>query len=75
MKIYTKTGDKGTTSLVGGTRVPKTHVRLEAYGTVDELNANLGVLVTYLPDEAGSGTCPSYSGPSFRSRFQFGYRS
>ena len=52
MKIYTKTGDKGTTSLVGGTRVPKTHVRLEAYGTVDELNANLGVLVTYLPDEA-----------------------
>ena len=52
MKIYTKTGDKGTTSLVGGTRVPKTHVRLEAYGTVDELNANLGVLITYLSDEA-----------------------
>ncbi len=42
MKIYTKTGDKGTTSLVGGTRVPKTHIRLEAYGTVDELNSNLG---------------------------------
>ena len=53
MKIYTKTGDKGYYhSLVGGTRVTKTHVRLEAYGTVDELNANLGVLVTYLPDEA-----------------------
>ena len=51
MKIYTKTGDKGTTSLVGGTRVPKTHVRLEAYGTVDELNSNLGLLITYLPDE------------------------
>ena len=51
MKIYTKTGDKGTTSLVGGTRVPKTHVRLEAYGTVDELNSNLGLLLTYLPDE------------------------
>ncbi len=51
MKIYTKTGDKGTTSLVGGTRVSKTHIRLEAYGTVDELNSNLGLLITYLPDE------------------------
>lgn len=51
MKIYTKTGDKGTTSLVGGTRVPKNHIRLEAYGTVDELSSNLGLLVTYLSDE------------------------
>ncbi|WP_308761722.1 cob(I)yrinic acid a,c-diamide adenosyltransferase [uncultured Bacteroides sp.] len=51
MKIYTKTGDKGVTSLVGGTRVPKTHIRLEAYGTVDELNSNLGFLGTYLLDE------------------------
>ena len=50
MKIYTKTGDKGTTSLVGGTRVPKTHICLEAYGTVDELNSNLGLLITYLLD-------------------------
>ena len=50
--IYTKTGDKGTTSLVGGTRVPKTHIRLEAYGTVDELNSHLGMLQTYLTDEA-----------------------
>lgn len=49
--VYTKTGDKGTTALVGGTRVAKTHVRLEAYGTVDELNAQLGLLVTYLADE------------------------
>lgn len=49
--IYTKTGDKGTTSLVGGTRVSKTHIRLEAYGTVDELNSNLGLLITYLSDE------------------------
>lgn len=49
--IYTRTGDKGTTSLVGGTRVPKTHVRLEAYGTVDELNAHLGLLYTGLTDE------------------------
>lgn len=44
MKIYTKTGDKGQTSLVGGTRVSKTHMRIEAYGTVDELNAHLGML-------------------------------
>ena len=49
--VYTKTGDKGTTSLVGGTRVPKTHIRLEAYGTVDELNSNLGLLNTYLQNE------------------------
>lgn len=49
--VYTRTGDKGTTSLVGGVRVPKTHARLEAYGTVDELNAQLGLLMTYLPDE------------------------
>ncbi len=49
--IYTKTGDRGTTSLVGGTRVSKTHDRLEAYGTVDELNSFLGLLATYLSDE------------------------
>lgn len=49
--VYTKTGDKGTTSLVGGTRVAKTHIRLEAYGTVDELNAHLGLLVIYLSGE------------------------
>lgn len=48
--VYTRTGDAGTTSLVGGTRVPKTHARLEAYGTVDELNAHLGLLVTFLAD-------------------------
>lgn len=46
MKIYTKTGDKGLTSLVDGTRVPKYHSRLEAYGTVDELNTVLGVAVS-----------------------------
>ncbi|AMM50179.1 cob(I)yrinic acid a c-diamide adenosyltransferase [Rufibacter sp. DG15C] len=44
MKIYTKTGDKGETSLIGGTRVKKSHVRIEAYGTVDELNAFIGVV-------------------------------
>ena len=44
MKIYTKTGDKGTTSLIGGTRVNKDDVRLEAYGTFDELSAFIAVL-------------------------------
>lgn len=49
--VYTRTGDKGTTALVGGTRVPKNHIRLEAYGTVDELNSYIGVLISYLNDE------------------------
>jgi cob(I)alamin adenosyltransferase len=44
MKIYTRTGDKGQTSLIGGTRVVKHHIRIEAYGTVDELNAHIGQL-------------------------------
>ena len=48
--VYTKTGDKGRTSLVGGARVSKTHIRLEAYGTVDELNAQIGLLITYVTD-------------------------
>lgn len=43
-KIYTKTGDKGNTGLIGGTRVPKSHIRIEAYGTVDELNSWIGVI-------------------------------
>ena len=43
-KVYTLTGDKGTTSLVGGTRVSKDDIRVEAYGTIDELNANIGLL-------------------------------
>ncbi|MFL1012259.1 cob(I)yrinic acid a,c-diamide adenosyltransferase [Flavisericum labens] len=44
MKIYTKTGDSGTTALFGGTRVPKHHLRIESYGTVDELNSHLGLI-------------------------------
>lgn len=44
MKIYTKTGDKGETSLFGGKRVPKYHLRIEAYGTVDELNSYIGLI-------------------------------
>lgn len=47
MKIYTKTGDKGMTSLIGGTRVPKNSVRLEAYGGVDELNTYLGMIRSF----------------------------
>lgn len=45
MKIYTKTGDKGQTSLIGGTRVPKYHLRIETYGTVDELNSHIGLIM------------------------------
>jgi cob(I)alamin adenosyltransferase len=44
MKIYTKTGDKGFTSLIGGTRVAKHHLRIESYGTVDELNSYIGLI-------------------------------
>jgi len=43
-KIYTRTGDKGKTSLIGGTKVPKSHIRIESYGTVDELNSYIGLL-------------------------------
>jgi cob(I)alamin adenosyltransferase len=47
MKLYTKTGDKGQTGLIGGTRVPKNDIRIEAYGTVDELNSHVGYLTTF----------------------------
>ena len=50
-KIYTKTGDKGQTSLIGGTRIPKFDVRIEAYGTVDELNSNIGLIRDQKIDE------------------------
>jgi len=50
-KIYTKTGDKGQTSLIGGTRLPKHHIRIEAYGTVDELNSHIGLLRDVIEDE------------------------
>lgn len=50
MKIYTRTGDSGQTSLAGGKRVSKTHPRLEAYGTVDELSSHLGLLSSQLTD-------------------------
>lgn len=50
-KIYTKRGDRGETSLLGGTRVPKYHERIEAYGTLDELNAFIGLLRDHLTDD------------------------
>jgi cob(I)alamin adenosyltransferase len=49
-KVYTRTGDKGETSIVGGIRMKKSSERLEAYGTVDELSAHLGLLASMLPD-------------------------
>ena len=49
-KIYTKTGDKGETGLFGGKRLPKFHLRIESYGTVDELNAFLGLVRDHLTD-------------------------
>lgn len=50
MKIYTKTGDKGMTSLIGGKRVPKNSARLESYGTIDELNSYLGMIRSFQID-------------------------
>ena len=54
-KIYTKTGDKGTTSLIGGVRVPKNHIRIESYGTVDELNSYLGMVTDLAQNEQING--------------------
>jgi len=56
MKIYTKTGDKGTTALYGGTRVPKHHLRIEAYGTTDELNSYIGLIRDQKLDDRTSKT-------------------
>lgn len=56
MKIYTKTGDKGTTALFGGTRVPKHHIRIDSYGTVDELNSHIGLIRDQQIDELSKET-------------------
>ena len=50
--VYTRRGDDGTTGFVGGQRIPKNHTRLEAYGTMDELNSFLGLLLTYVTEES-----------------------
>jgi cob(I)alamin adenosyltransferase len=61
-RVYTKTGDKGTTALVGGQRVAKDSLRIEAYGTVDELNATLGLVRTaLLRSQAGTKLLPILS--------------
>lgn len=52
MKIYTKTGDEGKTSLFGGTRVKKNNLRINAYGTVDELNSNLGLIRDHIKEKS-----------------------
>lgn len=51
IKIYTRTGDQGKTSLIGGTKVPKSHLRIDSYGTVDELNSFIGLTSDHLTDE------------------------
>ncbi len=51
MKIYTKTGDNGSTSLIGGKKVSKGHLRIEAYGSIDELNSYIGLLAAYTINE------------------------
>ncbi len=51
IKIYTKTGDKGRTSLIGGTKVPKSDLRIESYGTIDELNSFIGLFSDHINDE------------------------
>jgi len=56
MKIYTKTGDAGNTSLIGGTKVSKSHLRIEAYGTVDELNSYIGLCKDLLVDKNSNST-------------------
>ena len=62
-KIYTRTGDKGKTALIGGTKVPKNNIRIESYGTVDELNSFIGLLNDQLTDALSTGSSPSTSAP------------
>jgi len=59
-KIYTRTGDKGKTALIGGTKVPKSHIRIESYGTVDELNSHIGLLSDHLAAASGVVSHPVF---------------
>ena len=63
-RVYTRTGDKGETSLVGGVRIKKSDIRLEAYGTVDELSAQLGMLVSMMEEKQPTGEQGSENGTS-----------
>lgn len=56
IKIYTKTGDKGKTALIGGVKVSKSHLRIEAYGTIDELNAHIGLCRDIVTDNDSKNT-------------------
>lgn len=58
MRIYTRSGDKGKTSLIYGKRVPKNHMRVEAYGTCDEVNSAIGMAISYLEQENNQGATP-----------------
>ncbi|HNA17484.1 MAG TPA: ATP:cob(I)alamin adenosyltransferase, partial [Ferruginibacter sp.] len=55
IKIYTKTGDQGKTSLIGGTKVAKNNIRIDAYGTIDELNSFIGLTADHLGDAHSKG--------------------
>ena len=70
-KVYTRTGDKGTTSLVGGVRIKKSSARLEAYGTVDELSAHLGLLAAMLPEGSRPGPRGAHRLPTGRTPHRY----
>ena len=65
-KIYTKTGDLGKTSLIGGTKVSKSHLRIESYGTVDELNSYIGLVNDLLTDEHSKNILKEMAGRKFQ---------
>ena len=75
MKIYTKTGDKGTTGLVGGTRIPKHDLRIDCYGTVDELNSYLGLIRDQAISKDSKTTLIRNTKPIVYHWFSFGNRS
>ena len=73
MKIYTKKADKGETSLLGGKRVSKSNIRIDSYGTVDELNSWLGLIRDQKIDSDIKKISHSCSGQIIHHRFSFGF--